>query len=76
LKFQEIITKNHLISRPNYELLNTIEVDNSGFTRECQKKAVILENALDTFNISAKVIRIVVGPAVTRYDIEMPVAFC
>ncbi len=60
-------------SRPGYDLLNTIEVDNADLQESIQKKAVVLENALETFNISAKVIRIVVGPAVTRYEIEMPV---
>ncbi len=53
--------------------MNTIEVDNSDLQESIQKKAVVLENALETFNISAKVIRIVVGPAVTRYELEMPV---
>lgn len=60
-------------SRPNYELLNTIEIDNTDLQESIQKKAVVLENALETFNINAKVIRIVVGPAVTRYELEMPV---
>ncbi|MDD4110110.1 MAG: DNA translocase FtsK [Clostridia bacterium] len=60
-------------SRPSYDLLNTIEVDNTDLQESIQKKAIVLENALETFNISAKVIRIVVGPAVTRYELEMPV---
>lgn len=60
-------------SNPGYDLLNTIEVDNSNLQESIQKKAVVLENALETFNINAKVTKIIVGPAVTRYELEMPV---
>lgn len=60
-------------SHPKIELLDTIETDNSDLQESIQKKAIVLENALETFNINAKVIRIVVGPAVTRYELEMPV---
>lgn len=60
-------------SSPSFELLNTIEVDNSDIQESIQHKAIVLENALETFNINARVIRIVVGPSVTRYELEMPV---
>jgi S-DNA-T family DNA segregation ATPase FtsK/SpoIIIE len=59
-------------SRPSYDLLTTIVQDNTELQENIQKKAIALENALETFNINAKVTRIVVGPAVTRYELEMP----
>ena len=60
-------------SYPSLDLLKTIETDNSDLQESIQRKAIVLENALETFNINAKVIRIVVGPAVARYELEMPV---
>ena len=58
---------------PTFDLLNDVKCDNSDLQESVQKKALVLENALETFNINAKVIRIVVGPSVTRYELEMPV---
>lgn len=58
---------------PTIDLLYDVKSDNTELQESVQKKAVVLENALETFNINAKVIRIVVGPSVTRYELEMPV---
>lgn len=58
---------------PTCDLLFDVKNDDTELQESVQKKAVILENALETFNINAKVIRIVVGPSVTRYELEMPV---
>ena len=58
---------------PTCDLLFDVKNDDTEIQESVQKKAVILENTLETFNINAKVIRIVVGPSVTRYELEMPV---
>ncbi len=67
------INKNKKYIYPTFDLLNDIINNDIELQESVQKKAVILENALETFNINAKVIRIVVGPSVTRYELEMPV---
>lgn len=39
---------------------------------DCEEKASILEQSLNDLKIGAKVINITKGPAVTRYELEMP----
>ncbi len=58
---------------PTLDLLTTMSKDLSELNDDVSKKSAQLENALDTFGIPAKVINVVVGPAVTRYELEMPV---
>lgn len=59
--------------RPPIDLLQTIENNNFDMQASVQESAQKLEESLLNFNIPAKVIRIVIGPAVTRYELEMPV---
>ncbi len=57
---------------PSLDLLTTKSMDLSELNEDVMLKRQQLENALDTFGIPAKVIEVVVGPAVTRYELEMP----
>ncbi len=58
--------------KPPLDLLDTASVDLSTLNEDVVGKREKLENVLETFNIPAKVIGVVVGPAVTRYELEMP----
>lgn len=58
--------------RPPLDLLDTVSVDLSTLNEDVVGKREKLENVLEQFNIPAKVIGVVVGPAVTRYELEMP----
>lgn len=58
--------------KPPVELLTTESMDLSLVSRDVVMKREELEMALDTFGIPAKVIGVVIGPAVTRYELEMP----
>ena len=57
---------------PPIELLTTDSTDLALVSDDVVRKREELEMALDTFGISAKCIGVVVGPAVTRYELEMP----
>ena len=57
---------------PPIELLTTESMDLALVSDDVVRKREELEIALDTFGISAKCIGVVVGPAVTRYELEMP----
>lgn len=57
---------------PPIELLTTESMDLSLINQDVVMKREELEIALDTFGIPAKVIGVVIGPAVTRYELEMP----
>ena len=57
---------------PTFDLLTTKSMDLSELNEDVMQKRVQLEDALETFGIPAKVIDAVVGPAVTRYELEMP----
>ncbi len=67
------IKEHHRYVAPTLDLLFDVKTDNTELQESVQKKAQVLEAALETFNINAKVTRIVVGPSVTRYELEMPV---
>ena len=58
--------------KPPIELLTTESMDVSLVSQDVVMKREELEIALDTFGIPAKVIGVVIGPAVTRYELEMP----
>lgn len=59
-------------NKPSLELLTTkssqILADEDVF----QEKALVLEETLESFRIPAKVMGITCGPAVTRYELQMP----
>ena len=58
---------------PPLELLENVEVDLSSLNENVVGKRALLENTLETFGVNAKCIGVVVGPSVTRYELEMPV---
>ena len=58
--------------RPSLDLLTTVSDDPSTFNADMPLKRIALENALESFGVPAKVQNVVVGPTVTRYEIEMP----
>ena len=58
--------------RPPLELLTTQSSKLSGNEADFKEKARILEETLESFKISATVVGITSGPAVTRYEIQMP----
>ena len=59
--------------RPPIDLLTTKSSIMQVNQQEYQSKALILEQTLESFKISAKVVGITRGPAVTRYELQMPV---
>lgn len=59
-------------NRPPIDLITTVSDDPSRFNDEIPMKRVALENALENFGVPAKVQNVVIGPTVTRYEIEMP----
>ena len=68
---QEIV-KPYNYKRPSLDLITTKSDDLSLMGDEVPMKRVALENALENFGIPAKVQNVVIGPTVTRYEIEMP----
>ncbi len=70
-KKQEKI-KPYKYKRPSLDLLTTVSDDPALFNQDMPMKRVALENALENFGVPAKVQNVVVGPTVTRYEIEMP----
>lgn len=64
--------KPYKYTRPSIDLITTQSDDLSIFNEEIPMKRVALENALEKFGVPAKVQNVVIGPTVTRYEIEMP----
>ena len=62
----------YVYERPPLEYITTKSVDLSTLNEDVAEKRVLLENSLENFGIPAKVQGVVVGPAVTRYELEMP----
>lgn len=69
---KEEVIKPYKYKKPSLELIKTTSDDLSIFNDEIPKKRVALENALESFGIPAKVQNVVIGPTVTRYEIQMP----
>ena len=69
---KEEIVKPYNYTRPSIDLITTQSDDLSMFNEEIPMKRVALENALEKFGVPAKVQNVVIGPTVTRYEIEMP----
>lgn len=66
------LVKPYNYTRPSIDLISTQSDDLSIFNEEIPMKRVALENALEKFGVPAKVQNVVIGPTVTRYEIEMP----
>ena len=64
--------KPYKYTRPPIDLITTKSDDLSLINEEVPMKRVALENALENFGVPAKVQNVVIGPTVTRYEIEMP----
>lgn len=58
--------------RPSIDLVTTRSTDMSDLDDDIATKTIILENTLQEFGVPAKVQNVVIGPAVTRYELEMP----
>lgn len=58
--------------RPPISMLTTQTSKLDGNEADLKRKAQILEETLESFKISATVVGITRGPAVTRYEIQMP----
>lgn len=59
-------------TRPSLDLLENRPVDLSALNEDVVGKRIQLERVLETFGINARVIGVVIGPSVTRYELEMP----
>ncbi len=59
-------------TRPSINLVTTNSTDMSDLDDDIATKTIILENTLQEFGVPAKVQNVVIGPAVTRYELEMP----
>ncbi|MDR0850384.1 MAG: DNA translocase FtsK [Christensenellaceae bacterium] len=59
-------------NRPPVEMLNVITHDISGYEHQQQQNIEKLEEVLNKFGIAAKVIAVRRGPAVTRYEVSIP----
>ncbi len=59
-------------TRPPVRLIKTNSTDMSDVGEECASKTIVLENTLEQFGVPAKVQKVIVGPAVARYELEMP----
>ncbi len=62
----------YVYEKPPLDLITTESVDLSTLNEDVAEKRVMLEDTLGTFGVPAKVQGVVVGPAVTRYELEMP----
>lgn len=59
-------------SKPPIDLITTQSTDMSDLDEGVANKTILLENTLQEFGVAAKVQDVVIGPAVTRYELEMP----
>ncbi len=64
--------KPYKYKRPSLDLLTTVSDDPATFNQDMPLKRVALENVLEKFGVPAKVQNVIVGPTVTRYEVEMP----
>lgn len=64
---------NREYKKPSTNLLKITKEENVDYSAEYKQKSAILEATLDTFKIPAKVINVVRGPKVTRYELSMPI---
>ncbi len=64
---------NRKYNAPPTTLLSLIKEEKEDHSAEYKQKSAILENTLNTFKIPAKVINVVRGPKVTRYELSMPI---
>ena len=66
------MVKPYVYNRPPIDLITTQSTDMSELDEGVANKTIVLENTLQQFGVAAKVQDVVIGPAVTRYELEMP----
>lgn len=71
LSFESQLNREY--KKPSTTLLKATKEESVDYSAEYKQKSAILEATLDTFKIPAKVINVVRGPKVTRYELSMPV---
>lgn len=69
---EEPIYKPYHYTKPPVDLITTQSTNMSEFDDNIAEKTGLLEHTLEDFGVPAKVQNVVVGPAVTRYELEMP----
>ncbi len=57
---------------PPISLLVPGKPDNGDYTEEQERKSQMLEESLKAFNVPAKVVNIIRGPKITRYELSVP----
>ena len=53
-------------------IFKTYKEANADYSEEYRRKSAAIENVMSNFNIGAKVINVVRGPKVTRYELSLP----
>ncbi len=69
------VKKPHFFKRyvpPTVDLLSSVAVDTAKITEDVEANARAIETTLENFGIAAKVTNTTIGPAVTRYELNMP----
>ena len=66
------VPKTRIYKTPPMEIFTTESLNLNELNDDMVAKKVQLEYALETFNVPAKVKAITIGPAVTRFELEMP----
>lgn len=56
---------------PPLDLLDKVEQKSLEISEEIHEKSKILENILESFSINVKVVDTVIGPVITRYELEI-----
>ncbi len=69
---QEEVYEPYEYEKPPIDLITTQSVDLSSLNEDVATKRELLERTLENFGVPAKVQGVIVGPAVTRYELEMP----
>ena len=72
VKVEKPVRKHTRYVPPTIDLLTNVSTDASSYNENCEANAIAIETTLNNFGIPAKVINTVVGPAVTRYELNMP----
>lgn len=65
--------KEYRYVKPTLDLLSCVSTDPNDYGGNFQETGKKIESVLEEFKIPAKIIGITRGPAVTRYELEMPV---
>ena len=64
--------RKYIYNTPPVELLNDFSFNPNSVEENFEERKEIIEQTLSDFRIDAKVVNIVPGPSVTRYELQMP----